>query len=226
MILQPQVLCIMHSACFFTAVCAGYSTGGNNAHLAPEVLNAKPGPRRFINYTKQPVWAAGVLVYELAGECMHTYNFCVSPRINEKGCTEREIVSGGLVASACSYQPRSDVFPPFVYVINFSLSAGGEHPCMYRLGLQARVKGTCNCVATLFSQTPGHQNPFQSGTIDQRGYSIDALPPLKYTYCTHSKFCQPLNSKLTALVRDMLQVEPTDRPSLQDCVKRVMQISA
>ena len=150
----------------------------------------------------------------------------VSPRINEKGCTEREIVSGGLVASACSYQPRSDVFPPFVYVINFSLSAGGEHPCMYRLGLQARVKGTCNCVATLFSQTPGHQNPFQSGTIDQRGYSIDALPPLKYTYCTHSKFCQPLNSKLTALVRDMLQVEPTDRPSLQDCVKRVMQISA
>ena len=79
--------------------CAGYSTGGNNAHLAPEVLNAKPGPRRFINYTKQPVWAAGVLVYELAGECMHTYNniISVSPRINEKECTEREIVSGGLV---------------------------------------------------------------------------------------------------------------------------------
>ena len=46
----------------------GYSPGGNNAHLAPEILNAKPGPKRFIDYSKQPVWAAGALMYELAGE--------------------------------------------------------------------------------------------------------------------------------------------------------------
>lgn len=111
----------------------GYSPGGNNAHLAPEILNAKPGPKRYIDYSKQPVWAAGVLLYELAG----------------------------------------------------------------------------------------HPNPFQSGTIDQRGYNIGDVPPLKYTYSTHSKYCQPLDSRLTGLARDMLQMEPTDRPSLQECLKRV-----
>lgn len=51
-----------------TFLTAGYNPGGNNAHLAPEILNAKPGPKRFIDYSKQPVWAAGVLAYELAGE--------------------------------------------------------------------------------------------------------------------------------------------------------------
>ena len=42
-------------------------SGGNPAHLAPEVLNARPGPRKYISYLKQPVWAAGVLAYELSG---------------------------------------------------------------------------------------------------------------------------------------------------------------
>ena len=46
---------------------AGFSAGGNTAHLAPEILNAKPGPKKYLNYSKQPVWAAGVLAYELAG---------------------------------------------------------------------------------------------------------------------------------------------------------------
>ena len=46
----------------------GYSPGGNTAHLAPEILNAKPGPKRFLDYSKQAVWAAGVLAYELAGQ--------------------------------------------------------------------------------------------------------------------------------------------------------------
>jgi len=45
----------------------GIDVGGNNAHLAPEILNARSGPRKFINYSKQPVWAAGVLAYEFAG---------------------------------------------------------------------------------------------------------------------------------------------------------------
>lgn len=59
---------------FFLLLYTGYNPGGNNAHLAPEILNAKPGPKRFINYTKQPVWAAGVLAYELAGEtCISAY---------------------------------------------------------------------------------------------------------------------------------------------------------
>ena len=71
---------------------------------------------------------------------------------------------------------------------------------------------------TLFS---GHPNPFQSGTIDQRGYNIGDVPPLKYTYSVHSKHCQPLDRRLTDLAHDMLQMEPTDRPSLQECVKRV-----
>lgn len=45
----------------------GFGAGGNTAHLAPEILNAKPGPKKFLDYSKQPVWAAGVLAYELAG---------------------------------------------------------------------------------------------------------------------------------------------------------------
>lgn len=72
----------------------------------------------------------------------------------------------------------------------------------------------------------GHKNPFQSGTIDQRGYNIDDVPPLKYTYSEHSKYCQPLDRRLTFLARDMLQLEPSNRPSLQDCLKRLSQIAA
>jgi hypothetical protein len=116
----------------------GFSAGGNTAHLAPEILNAKPGPKKYLNYSKQPVWAAGVLAYELAG----------------------------------------------------------------------------------------HKNPFQSGTIDQRSYSVQDVPPLKYTYSTHSKFCQSLDGQLGSVVRDMIQAEPCDRPTLQDCLKRVTPIAS
>lgn len=48
-------------------ICAGYDIGGNEAHLAPEILNSKSGSKRYLNYSKQPVWAAGVLAHELAG---------------------------------------------------------------------------------------------------------------------------------------------------------------
>ena len=48
-------------------IITGMVSGGNPAHLAPEVLNARPGPRKRISYRKQPVWAAGVLAYELSG---------------------------------------------------------------------------------------------------------------------------------------------------------------
>lgn len=41
--------------------------GGNEAHLSPEILNTRPKPGNFLNYSKQPVWEAGVLAYELAG---------------------------------------------------------------------------------------------------------------------------------------------------------------
>lgn len=46
---------------------AGLDIGGNEAHLGPEILNARPGPNRILSYLKQPVWSAGVLAYELAG---------------------------------------------------------------------------------------------------------------------------------------------------------------
>ena len=53
---------------FFFLFCeAGIDIGGNSAHISPEVLRAKPGQRRSISYKNQPVWAAGVLAYELSG---------------------------------------------------------------------------------------------------------------------------------------------------------------
>lgn len=104
--------------------------GGNAAHLAPEILNCKPGPRSRLNYSKQPVWAAGVLAYELAG----------------------------------------------------------------------------------------HPSPFQSGTIDQRGYGVDLLPSLKTTYCSSPSYCQALPAELTKLVKSMLQPNPKERPTLQHCL--------
>lgn len=45
----------------------GTDIGGNRAHICPEVLGTKPGPRKVVSYDKQPVWAAGVLAYEFAG---------------------------------------------------------------------------------------------------------------------------------------------------------------
>lgn len=108
----------------------GFDIGGNAAHLAPDILNCKIGPRSRLNYSKQPVWAAGVLAYELAG----------------------------------------------------------------------------------------HQSPFQSGTIDQRGYGIHQVPSLKTTYCSNPSYCQPLPAELTKLVQSMLQSDPKDRPTLQHCL--------
>ena len=54
--------------------------GGNEAHLAPEVLNARSGPRKVIDYSKQPVWAAGVLAYELAGHLSPFEGGRIDPR--------------------------------------------------------------------------------------------------------------------------------------------------
>ncbi len=110
--------------------------GGNHAHLCPEVLNARPGPRGTLPYVKQAVWAAGVLAYELAG----------------------------------------------------------------------------------------HGNPFQSGTIDQRGYSVDALPPLRFTYCKNSKYCQGLPAEFTRLARSMLDMDASSRPSLQECLRTISRL--
>ena len=131
-----KVMLIIIKDSFKTGRCdvdTGTERGGNNAHLSPEVLNARPGPRKTLNYSKQPVWAAGVLAHELAG----------------------------------------------------------------------------------------HPNPFQKGTIDQRGYSIDQVPPLNSTYCKHANFCKPLPRAFTTLVTSMLQPEARDRPSLSDCLKKV-----
>ena len=112
---------------------AGADIGGNRAHLCPEILNARPGPKKFISYKKQPVWAAGVLAYELAG----------------------------------------------------------------------------------------HPSPFAAETIDQRGYTVDQLPSLQFTHCKYSKYTQKLPREFTDLVRSMLDIEPTTRPTLANCYMTV-----
>eukprot|EP00118_Oscarella_pearsei_P004647 m.20163 g.20163 ORF g.20163 m.20163 type:complete len:218 (+) comp27983_c0_seq1:1775-2428(+) len=45
----------------------GVVRGGNPAHLAPEVHNARGGRGRYIEYAKQSVWALGVICYEMCG---------------------------------------------------------------------------------------------------------------------------------------------------------------
>ena len=60
----------MHTA-FDHALClyiVGVIKGGNDAHLAPEVRNVRDGSKKYVSYVKQPVWAAGVLAYELSGQ--------------------------------------------------------------------------------------------------------------------------------------------------------------
>ena len=135
-----QLLSLMYTASSISVFVPlpGIDVGGNRAHLSPEILNTRPGPRKTINYAKQPVWAAGVLGYEFAG----------------------------------------------------------------------------------------HKSPFESGvtTFDQRGYSVDELPPLRYTNCRNSIHCQSLPRDFTSLVRSMLQMAPSDRPSLQSCLKAVSRL--
>lgn len=42
--------------------------GGNSALMAPEVINAEPGPFTSINYTKSDLWTVGSIAYEVFGE--------------------------------------------------------------------------------------------------------------------------------------------------------------
>ena len=106
----------------------GTDIGGNRAHLAPEILTCRAGPRSLLDFSQQPVWAAGVLAYELAG----------------------------------------------------------------------------------------HPSPFE--IIDQKGYDVKDLPPLKATRCNNPSYRHPLPSQLTSLVESMLHPDPCDRPSLQQCL--------
>lgn len=126
-----ELVCI--SLLLFLVFTAGADIGGNRAHLSPEILEVRPGARKFVCYIKQPVWAAGVLAYELAG----------------------------------------------------------------------------------------HPSPFASGTIDQRGYTIDQVPPLKATYCKNSRYAQSLPREFTELVRGMLDIEPRSRPTLATCYRTI-----
>ena len=52
--------------------------------MAPEILNTKARPGKVLDYSKQPVWAAGVLVYELAG---HDSPF-KDGRVDQRGYNE------------------------------------------------------------------------------------------------------------------------------------------
>ncbi|XP_046419795.1 serine/threonine-protein kinase Pink1, mitochondrial isoform X1 [Neodiprion virginianus] len=42
--------------------------GGNSALMAPEIVNAEPGPFTSLNYTKADLWAAGAIAYEIFGQ--------------------------------------------------------------------------------------------------------------------------------------------------------------
>ncbi|XP_012258012.2 serine/threonine-protein kinase Pink1, mitochondrial [Athalia rosae] len=42
--------------------------GGNTALMAPEIVNADPGPFASLNYTKADLWAAGAIAYEIFGQ--------------------------------------------------------------------------------------------------------------------------------------------------------------
>lgn len=98
----------------------GTVRGGNQAHLAPEVQNVREGPRKFISYEKQPVWAAGVLAYELSGAQnpffqdtidQLAYSESSLPTLSSTCCTNpsrREKLPsdlGKLVRSMLAYEP-------------------------------------------------------------------------------------------------------------------------
>ena len=81
--------------------------GGNPAHLAPEVHNSRPGRGRMVDYSKQSVWAMGVLCYEM---CNHPSPF-----------------EGGL--DQCGYDSKD--LPPLVSV-RTSLGTGSILPAGYQ----------------------------------------------------------------------------------------------
>ena len=82
----------------------GFDIGGNHAHLAPEVLNSRP-PRNTLDYSKQPVWAAGVLAYELAG---HPSPFA-SGQIDQRGYVINKLPR--LEATHCKYASSCERLP-------------------------------------------------------------------------------------------------------------------
>ena len=79
--------------------------GGNRAHLAPEILNCKTGPKSFLNYSKQPVWAAGVLAYELAG---HPSPFTAAG-VDQKGYDVKKLPR--LLTTCCSNASYAQKLP-------------------------------------------------------------------------------------------------------------------
>ena len=98
----------------------GVIKGGNDAHLAPEVRNARDGSKKNVSYVKQPVWAAGVLAYELSGHknpflvgtvdqlaysenSLPTLSFTYSA--NPNSCQKLPNDLGKLVRSMLAYDP-------------------------------------------------------------------------------------------------------------------------
>ena len=86
---------------------AGYGSqiiGGNTAHLSPEVLNTRPG--QLISYLKQPVWAAAVLAYELAG---HSSPF-EGGNVDQRGYHISEVTA--LETTMCKKSDKKQSLPP------------------------------------------------------------------------------------------------------------------
>lgn len=102
---------ILHVTAWFP----GMGKGGNPAHLAPEVHNSRPGRGRTVDYSKQAVWAMGVLCYEL---CNHPSPF-----------------EGSL--DQCGYDPTA--LPPLV-TIQANLGPGSRLPSSYHQLVQSLLE--------------------------------------------------------------------------------------
>uniref|UniRef100_A0A0A9X0X9 non-specific serine/threonine protein kinase n=3 Tax=Lygus hesperus TaxID=30085 RepID=A0A0A9X0X9_LYGHE len=88
--------------------------GGNPALMAPEVINATPGPFAVIDYSKSDAWAAGAIAYELfTGR---------NPFINEPGSGGRALLNSRTYSEKDLPPLPSDV-PDVVTRLLFALLA-------------------------------------------------------------------------------------------------------
>ncbi|XP_046744147.1 serine/threonine-protein kinase Pink1, mitochondrial isoform X2 [Diprion similis] len=80
--------------------------GGNSALMAPEIVNAEPGPFTSLNYTKADLWAAGAIAYEIFGQ--------KNPFYGEKG-QKPLLMNHSYVES--ELPPLPEVIPPVIVAL-------------------------------------------------------------------------------------------------------------
>lgn len=77
--------------------------GGNTALMAPEIVNAEPGPFTRLNYSKADLWAAGAIAYEIFGD--------KNPFYGEKG--QKPLLMNHSYAES-DLPPLPDNIPPVI----------------------------------------------------------------------------------------------------------------